>query len=169
LKSLDIGDVRQDNSSVMDLSGLTELETLKIELHSVRREDRKQVYDSFKEHDLAFLSNLKNLTTISIRGKGITDNAIKNLSSLKNLKSISIYTNNELKLTDKSINSLTGSKELFALTIMDGHFTDKALEYLSGMQNLYLLELTSDFAFSSKAIRSFKQKNPNVKNLRLMP
>jgi hypothetical protein len=166
LKSLNIGDIRQDNSSVIDLSGLTQLDNLEITLHSVRQQDKTEVYDSFKEQDLAFLSNLNNLTGISIRGRGITDNTTKYLTGLKSPKFLTISTCGETKMTDESIKGLTDLKQLYLINIA-GHFTDKSLEYLSGMPALRSLTLTSDIALSSKAIRTFKQKNPNVTDLQI--
>jgi len=69
----------------------------------------------------------------------------------------------------KGLNIFADMPRLYRLHIADGHFTDKTLEHLSGMPALTWLELTSDFAFSTKAIKNFQQKNPNVTELRLMP
>ena len=112
--------------------------------------------------------NLNNLTNISIRGRGITDNTTKYLTRLKSLKFLTISTCGETKMTDESIKCLTDLKQLYSINIA-GHFTDKSLEYLSGMSALRSLTLTSDTALSSKAIRTFKQKNPNVTDLQIRP
>jgi hypothetical protein len=47
--------------------------------------------------------------------------------------------------------------------------TNKALDYLDGLPTLSWLELTSDFAFTIKAIRDFQQKNPKATRLQFMP
>jgi hypothetical protein len=169
LKSLNLGDVHQDNSTAMDISGLTELETLKITLHCIHRMDMTTVYDSFREQDLAFLSNLKNLTSVQITGRGITDSAIKNLSELENLELIIISTGGETLLTDASLKDVTKLKKLSSIFIMTGHITDKSLEYLAELPSLRRIELTSDVAFSAKAVRNLKAKNPNIEQLQLKP
>ena len=166
LKNLTLKDIHQDNTSTMDISGLTELENLTLSLYT--RRDVKN--DSFRNsQDWACLANLTKLDTLQISGMGIEDKGIQYLSNLKNLRFLNIYCAGESSITDDGIKQLSGLPKLYRLMIKDGHFTDKSLDYLSGMPALIWLELTSDFAFSNKTIDNFQKKNPKIEHLVLIP
>ena len=94
---------------------------------------------------------------------------MKYLSGLKNLEFLNIQCLRELGITDKGIKYLADLPKLNRLMIMDGHFTDKSLEYLSNLPTLTSLQLTSDYAFSAKAIKNLQAKNPYIGNLQLIP
>jgi len=167
LKVLRLKGIHQDNS-VMDISGLTNLERLTILLH-VERKGNSIVSDSFRNEDWACLANLTGLKTLQICGVGINDGGMKYLSGLTNLEYLNIICRGESRITDEGLKYLVNMNGLYRLYIKDGHFTDKALGYLDDLPSLSWLELTSDFAFSSKTIRDFQQKNPNITRLRLIP
>jgi hypothetical protein len=152
----------------MDISGLTELKDLIIILHK-EREGGSIVSDSFKNEDWACLANLTKLKRLQITGVGIDNEGIKHLSSLTDLEYLNIICPGESKINDQALKYLRNMHKLNRLIIKDGHFTDKALDYLDVLPSLSWLELTSDFAFSTKAIRNFEQKNPNITRLQLIP
>ncbi len=167
LKVLRLRGIHQGNS-VMDISGLTNLERLTILLH-VKRKGNSIVSDSFRNEDWACLANINGLKKLQICGVGINDGGMKYLSGLTNLKYLNIICRGESRITDEGLKYLVNMNGLYRLHIKDGHFTDKALGYLDDLPSLSWLELTSDFAFSSKTIRDFQQKNPNITRLRLIP
>ena len=167
LNRLSLHDIRQDNL-IMDISGLTELEDLTIILHK-ERNGKVLVSDSFKNEDWTCLSNLTKLKRLQITGVGINNEGVKHLSSLIDLEFLNIICPGESRINDQALKYLRNMHKLNRLYIKDGHFTDKALDYLVDLPTLSWLELTSDFAFSTKAIRNFKQMNPNITRLQLIP
>lgn len=167
LNRLSLHDIRQD-VSIMDISSLTELEDLTIVLHKERK-DKILVSDLYKNEDWTCLSNLTKLKRLQITGVGIDNEGLKHLSDLTNLEFLNIFCKGESKINDQALKYLTDLHKLNRLYIKDGHFTDKALDYLVDLPSLSWLELTSDFAFSTKAIREFQQKNPKVTRLQLIP
>jgi len=167
LDRLSLHDIRQD-VSIMDISGLTEVEDLTIILHKERK-GNVLVSDSFKNEDWACLGNLTKLKRLQITGTGIDNEGVKHLSGLTNLEYLNIFCRGESKINDQGLKYLRNMHKLNRLYIKDGHFTDKAFDYLVDLPSLSWLELTSDFAFSTKAIRNFKQKNPKIIRLQLIP
>ena len=170
LKVLNIRDIHQDNSSVMDISGLENLEQLTLFLHRVRKNGTMDmVTESFRDEDWKCLAGLTKLSNLQITGLGISNEGMKNLSSLNNLYFLNIICPSETKITDEALKYLVNMNKINRLHIKDGHFTDKALDYLEGLPSLTWLELTSDYAISSKAIRDFQSKKPNIDHLVLIP
>lgn len=167
LNNLSLHDIHQD-TFVMDISGLTELKDLTIVLHDERKGD-VFVSDSFKNEDWVCLANLTKLKRLQITGVGIDNEGVKHLSDLTNLEFLNIFCKGESKINDQALKYLTDMHKLNRLYIKDGHFTDKALDYLVDLPSLSWLELTSDFAFSTKAIRDFRQKNPKITKIQLIP
>lgn len=167
LNNLTLRDIHQD-TFIMDISGLTELRDLTIVLHDERKGD-VFVSDSFKNEDWACLSNLTKLKRLQITGMGIGNEGVKHLSGLTDLEFLNIFCRGESKINDQALKYLINMHKLNRLCIKDGHFTDKALDYLADLPSLSWLELTSDFAFSKKAIRDFRQKNPKITRLQLIP
>lgn len=164
---LSLRNIHQDNS-VLDISGLINLERLRLSL-SYERKGKSVIYEPFQNEDLKCLSKLHRLQTLTLAGAGINNEGISNISGLTNLIHLNIICPGETQINDDSLKYLTNMKRLYEINIRDGHFTDKALNYLVGLPSLSRLELTSDFAFSSKAIRDFQRKNPNITTLRLIP
>ncbi|NVM56728.1 MAG: hypothetical protein HWN51_01215 [Desulfobacterales bacterium] len=151
----------------MDISGLTALEDLSIVLHR-KYKGRTIVYESsFQDKDLACLANLTRLKKLWLSGAGISDEGIKHLSGLTNLEYLSIV--GQCRITDVGLKHLANMQKLYRLRIHDGHFSDRALQYLENLPSLCWLELTSDNAFSKRAIRRFKEKNSNLEQLQLVP
>jgi internalin A len=167
LKNLTIHDVHQDGS-VMDISRLTDLEVITLLLHR-QREGDSFVSDSFKNEDWTCLANLTKMKRLQITGVGIGDEGVQYLSDMKKLEFLNIICPGEGKITDEALKYMARMHKLNRLYVKDGHFTDKALDYLNGLPALYWLELTSDYAFSTKAIRDFQRKNPHVTRLQLIP
>jgi hypothetical protein len=167
LKRLHLRDVHQDNS-ILDISGLTKLERLRLSL-SYERKGKSVIYESFQDEDLTCLSKLTRLETLTLGGAGINNEGIRNISGLTNLIHLNIICPGETQINDDSLKHLTNMQRLYELNIRDGHFTDGALDYLDGLPSLSRLELTSDYAFSNQAIRDFQKKYPNITRLQLIP
>lgn len=167
LTNLTLYDIRQDNVG-LNLSKLSNLVDL-ILTTKRKRIGTEIVYDKLHNSDLTCLAKLNKLKRLQLPGFGLDDNGLKYFSGLTNLEFLNIYCAGESSITDEGIKQLAGLPKLNRLMIKDGHFTDKSLEYLSGMPSLSWLELTSDFAFSNKAIKNFQAKNTNVERLQLMP
>ena len=167
LNNLSLHDIHQD-ASIMDISGLTELKDLIILLHKERK-GNSIVSDSFKNEDWACLANLTKLKRLQITGVGIDNEGVKHLSSLTNLEYLNIICLGESRINDQALKYLSNMHKLNRLYIKDGHFTDKALDYLVDLPSLSWVELTSDFAFSTKAIRNFQLRSPNITRLQLIP
>jgi len=167
LKVLTLHDIRQD-ASIMDISGLTDLQNLTILLHR-QRKGNSLVSDSFKNEDWVCFDNLTKIKRLQITGVGIADEGVRHLSGMVNIEFLNIICPGEEGITDEALKYMAGMHKLNRLYIKDGHFTDKALDYLVDMRSLSWLELTSDFAFSTKAIRDFRQKKPKITRLQLIP
>jgi beta-lactamase regulating signal transducer with metallopeptidase domain/Leucine-rich repeat (LRR) protein len=156
------------DDSKMDISGLINVEDMTLFLQGDPR-NGKIAYRPFRDEDWACLANLTKLKRLQITGAGISSEGIKYLAGLTNLEFLNIVCFGEKRINDEALKCLAGLNKIDRLIIRDGHFTDKALEYLSGMPALNSLELTSDIAFSKKAIANFQAKNPKIERIQLMP
>ncbi|MFC1676540.1 redoxin domain-containing protein [Planctomycetota bacterium] len=156
---LDAKSIEQDNS-VLNISGLTKLECLTINLNFYRK-DGDLAHDPIRDEDLACLKKLKNLKFLHIsqtKYSMITDTGIAPLRDLINMANLAI---GSPYLTDKSLSCLANMKTLNYLTI-SGNFTDEGLGYLEELKALQHLKIYSANNFSPAALKQLKDNLPNL-------
>ena len=137
--------------------------------HRYDRDMRSIEYlESFTDADFTCFERLKNLETVQISGGEQMGNAA--LAHMQGLhKMIFLNIHGTSSITDDGLEYLKNMDHLWRLRINDGHFTDKSLDILAELDGLEWIELTSDTAFSNKAIDAFKAKKKNLQVLKLMP
>jgi hypothetical protein len=164
---LEVRGVKQDSSG-LDISGLTKLEKLTLTLN-VTRKGKKLIYDELRDEDMACLAKLKNLKKLEIYGgeksATFTDAGIAYLKDLPNMKNLYCRSSH---LTDKSLVYLANMKTLNYLTI-HGSFTDKGLGHLEELKALRSLTIFSANKFSSAALEQLESKLPNLQTLKVNP
>lgn len=167
MKDLSVHYLRRD-SSIIDISGLSNLESLTIAL-SYEVNDQSKIYESFRNEDFLCLANLKRLKSLQLIGTGIDDTGMKYLSMIQNLGYLNITNFGRTQITDEGIRYITNMNKLYRLRIKSGILTDKALEYIKEIPSLYWLELTSNTTFSRNAVRRFIHKHRDFNQLQLEP
>ncbi|MHC4336962.1 MAG: leucine-rich repeat domain-containing protein [Planctomycetota bacterium] len=141
----------QDNSG-LDISGLTQLEDLRLNVDA-----------PICDNDLACLKKLKNLRLLRIGRKGghaFTDAGIAHLKDLPNIRELYCHSP---YLTDKSLSYLANMKTLNFLTII-GNFTDDGLHNLEQLKTLRHLKIHTTNKFSPAAIQQLKERLPNLRS-----
>ena len=168
LKSISFGQITKGDAT-LDISGMENLESITLSLARKYNKslDAYEDPESFSEEDWACFKHLKKLQTIQISGKGVGDKSLSHLQGLPNLVFLNIFGPSEV--TDEGLKHLVGKKKLTWLTIADGYFTDNALKTLAAMEALETVKLSSDTAFSNKAIDELKAKKKNWVRLDLKP
>jgi hypothetical protein len=156
LKRLDVSGIRQDDSG-LDISGLTRLEDLSLQLKRGPGAQRA-VLLPWREQDIAGLGRLTRLKRLQISHGGATDAALSHLAGLKRLERLSIGGDG---VTDDGLRHLEALPNLSSMTL-SGNFTDGALEHLQKLQNLSLLDFSSGARFSPAAVSQFKRSMPRL-------
>jgi Leucine-rich repeat (LRR) protein len=157
LSRLDVKDVEQDGSG-LDLSGLTRLEDLSLQLKRGRGADRA-VSQPWREQDIAALGGLTRLKRLQISHGGATDAALRHLVGLKRLERLSIGGD---EVTDDGLACLAALSHLDSLTV-SGHFTDRGLEHLQKLPDLAVLDFSKPGAvFSQAAVADFQRNMPRL-------
>ena len=156
LRTLILKDIIQDNSG-LDLSGLTNLRELSLQLQE-RRVDKAVVPDSFQERDIASMGKLTGLRRLQISHGGGTNAALKSLTGLKRLERLSIGGDG---LTDDGLVYLAELPHLNSLTL-SGHFTDEGLAHLQKVQTLGSLDFISGANFTARSLSDFRASMPNL-------
>jgi len=117
-----------------------------------------------KTKEMKYLSGLKNLRKLNLRGSKIVDDeGLSYLSGMKKLRWLNLY---ETNTTDKGLAYLSGLKQLYFLNLGKTEITDKGLAHLSGLKNLKWLDL-SKTAISSKGLAQIA-KHQQLERLFLM-
>lgn len=139
----------------LDISGLTQLETL-----SLRLTDSRPVRDG----DLACLKNLPRLKRLRCWPTAFTDAGMADLGGLTRLESLSIgphATNDGLKYLGKM-------KKLRNLTLT-GDITDRGLRHLEGLKTLEFLTIWSESHCTNAAVRRLQRSLPNLVSIHVGP
>jgi len=150
LTDLYLRDVRQDNT-VMNLSGLTKLEDLRIYM------DKDSQLGDQDMACLARLKNLRNLQLVRVGGMAVGDRGLQYLAGLTNLDTLVIGS----KVTDEGLGHLQGMKKLDRLTI-SGDFTDRGLRQLEGLTRLRVLRIKSEHPLSRTAQNRLQDSLPSL-------
>ena len=157
LNRLDVSGIQQDNSG-LDISGLTRLEDLSLQLKRGRGADRR-VAQPWREHDIVGLGRLTRLKRLQVSHGGATDAALSHLTGLTRLERLSIGGDG---VTDGGLAHLATLSHLNSLTI-SGHFTDQGLEHLQKLSELHLLDFfTPGAVFSQAAVANFQRNMPRL-------
>jgi len=144
----------QDNSG-LDISGLTKLEDLRLNVEA-----------PLCDNDLACLKKLKNLRLLRMGRKGghsFTDAGIAHLKDLPNIRELSCHSP---YLTDKSLSYLANMKTLNYLTII-GNFTDEGLGHLEELKSLRSLSIIAENDFSPVALARLRKELSNLQTLQV--
>ena len=149
----------QRKGSVLNIAGLINLESLRLGF-------TKKSGGSFTDADLACLTDLKHLKSLSIGPRNFTDKGMAYLAGLTNMERLSIGGPN---LTDQGLKNLANMKKLWSLSISDGNFSEQGLRFLEGLKRLRYLSITSANAFSNTALRRLRKNLPNIQTLKVMP
>jgi beta-lactamase regulating signal transducer with metallopeptidase domain len=163
LRNLSVYKGLKRNNTVLNISSLTNLETLGLICDASS--------EPFQDADLKCLSGLKHLIRLGLVARDFSDTGIAYLSSLTNLEAIAIGGS---RLTDEGLKQLTNMKKLNSLQIFGGYnknksgaygpfnITDKGLRFLEGFEDLTLLEILADGNFSDAVLRNLQQSHPNL-------
>ncbi len=167
LESLCPGDVVQDDGG-LDISGLKKLKSLRIDMrHETSRTGNQfvTIYDAFRQSDLACLSGLTNLESLSIWGAGIGDAGLEHLASLTNLKYL--YILGGPNLTDDGLKHLAGMHRLDTLTIGDSRITGEGFAHLYPLKTIHIIFLTSAVPISENALTRLRTEMPHLQALEI--
>ncbi len=149
---VDFGIIQDDSG--LDISGLTKLEELLLRFDA-------PIYDK----DLVCLKKLKNLKQLVIGGgkksSMVTDAGIAYLKDLDNLTEIYCRS---LYLTDNCLPSLANMKQLHYVTVC-GNFTDDGLNFLHEAKTFLTLKILSANKFSPAAIKTLRERLPDLTSL----
>jgi len=152
LMFLTVLSVMRDNA-VLNLSGLTQLETLTLAVEPTMRDE-----------DVACLANLTRLTSLqSIRG--VSDEGIAHLAGLTGLERL---TAGGPSVTDSGLRYLANMKKLNHLTIT-GDFSNQALRHLEAHPALGWLRIESETDFSPAAVARLREALPNLRSFNERP
>ncbi|MHC4725106.1 MAG: M56 family metallopeptidase, partial [Planctomycetota bacterium] len=151
------------DDSVLDISGMTNLEQLSLDLGH-------DTDEYWTDADLACLANLSNLKWLQIHPRKLSDAGLAHLRGLTNIERLGIGGG---ELTDDGLLHLANMNKLNHLTISDGAFgsggnlTDKALHNLGGLKSLNYLNIACENnTFSRSAIEQLKRNLPNLNYLK---
>jgi len=153
LTDLKVRRIRRGNS-VLDVSGLTNLEKLTLGFDS-------RSGDSFTDADLACLAKLKRLRSLQIPHKGISNAGFKHLAGLTSLEYLSV---GGKLVTDDGLAQLANMQKLSSLTLT-GNFTDIGLRHLERLKALVHLDFVAGANFSPRALNQFRKKMPHLRLL----
>ncbi len=167
LASLSADGVRQDHKG-LDLSRLKNLTSLRITL---RRQTRKvgdgfaTTSDVFHDGDLACLSGLTGLETLSLSGRGIGDEGMAHLAPLTRVKYLDIEGSAEL--TDEGLQVLSGMHRLDCLRIYQSRISERGLEALYPLKTIHILEIRSTLPIDAQAIARLQTELPHLQSLNI--
>ena len=157
LVHLRVGNVRQDHSG-LNLAGLSKLEDLSLFLRPK---------DALRDEDLACLGKLTQLKQLQL---GPHDSAISDagLRYLANLTSLEFLNIGGRRITDRGLQYVANMRKLGHLSIT-GDFTDQGLRHLEALERLSALNLTSESAFSRRALNRLRNSLPSLSMFNVVP
>ncbi|HNY80638.1 MAG: sigma-70 family RNA polymerase sigma factor [Sedimentisphaerales bacterium] len=167
LAHLSADNVRQDHKG-LDLSRLKNLTSLRITL---RRQTRKvgdgfvTTSDVFHDSDLACLSGLTGLETLSLCGRGIGDEGMAHLAPLTRVKYLDIEGSAEL--TDEGLKALAGMHRLDCLRIYQSRISERGLEALYPLKTIHILDIRSTLPIDAQAIARLRTELPHLQSLNI--
>ncbi len=167
LASLSADGVRQDHKG-LDLSGLKNLTSLRITLrHQTRKAGDGFVTtsDVFHDSDLACLSGLTGLETLSLSGRGIGDEGMAHLAPLTKVKYLDIEGSAEL--TDEGLKALAGMHRLDCLRIYQSRISERGLEALYLLKTIHILDIRSTLPIGVQAIARLRTELPHLQSLNI--
>jgi hypothetical protein len=157
LKDVTIQPVQQDDS-VMDISGLSKLQRLRIS--TPRKSDK-----TFKDADMTCLSKLKQLENLSISPSSeIGDKGLGHLSELANLDSLCIGGPN---LTDDGLRHLQRMKKLSRLYLHGPKLTNKALKHLERLKAMTALTIVNNHNITKNSLVKLSMKLPIIERINM--
>ncbi len=165
LESLSAVDVRQDRRG-LDLSGLKNLKNLKIIMRQQARTVRNEfvtVGEMFYDGDLACLSELAGLETLSLYGRGIGDKDLAHLASLTKIKHLDIGGGTDL--TDEGLKHLSNLQRLNGLYIHQSRISGRGLDSLHPFQTLQTLHISSTAPLDPEAVTRLQAALPDLQSI----
>jgi internalin A len=116
LRHLDLADTQVTDSRLVELKNMTGLERIDLP-------NNPQLTGAFLE----CVANLPNLTSLVLRGSGITDAALRHLSQSKTVQSLML---DRTRVTDAGLPNLRGLSSLRSLDLSETAVTDAAIVQL---------------------------------------
>jgi len=150
LKMLEIHDIGRGEGA-LDVSGLTELERLTIDVSDKR---------GFTDKDLDCLANVKKLNNLQLNSHEFTDSGVAALAGLTDMDTLVIGGPN---MTDDALSYLSDMKKLGVLIISDGDITDKGMDHLEKLQSLGRLRITSNRDISPGTLDRLQNRIPSIR------
>ncbi|MFH1718179.1 MAG: M56 family metallopeptidase [Planctomycetota bacterium] len=167
LESLSPRGIVQDEGG-LDISGLKKLKSLRISMRNQTTRTGDEfvtTYDAFRDSDLACLSGLTNLESLSIWGNGIGDAGLEHLAPLTRLKYLQI--SGGPNLTDDGLKHLAGMRRLDSLTIGDSRITGEGFAHLYPLKTIHIIFLTSAVPISENALAHLRTELPHLQSLEI--
>lgn len=165
LESLSAADVRQDRRG-LDLSGLKNLRSLKISMRQQARTVRNEfvaVGDVFYDGDLACLSELAELETLSLHGRGIGNKDLAYLAPLTKIKQLDIGGGTDL--TDEGLKHLSNVQQLNDLHIYQSRISGRGLDSLYPFKTLQTLHISSTAPIDGEAVTRLRTELPDLQSI----
>ena len=155
LKDLRLDIIRQGDSA-LNISGLTKLEKLDLNIHTER--GKGKIYrDALQDQDVAIFSQLSSLKDLKCNMKKVSEREVRGLANLTRLERLSVVTS----LNDNALACLIPLTKLQVLTI-NGNFSDKGLKHLEGIKSLRSLWIDTPNDFSPQAVQQLFAVLPNL-------
>lgn len=122
---------------------------------------------SLRDEDLACLAKLTRLRNLQLgpHESDISDEGFKHLARLTSLSFLNVGGRH---LTDQALRYISNMRNLWHLRIT-GDFTNRGLRYLEPLERLSILSITSDNAFTSRALERLRKRLPSLQNLTAIP
>lgn len=165
LESLSAAGVRQDQGG-LDLSRLKNLKSLRITMRHQRRkvvDEFIMATDPFYDSDLASLSGLTELETLSLYGRSIGDEGLAHLAPLTRLKYLDI--GGGTRLTDEGLRHLSGMHRLDSLRILQSRISEQGLEFLYPLKTIHTLHLNSTVPIGPHVLARLQTELPHLQSL----
>lgn len=167
LSNLSADGVRQDHKG-LDLSQLKNLTSLRITLrHQTRKvgDGFVTTSDVFHDSDLACLTGLTDLETLSLYGRGIGDEGMAHLAPLTRVKYLDIVGSAEL--TDEGLKALADMHRLDCLRIYQSRISEQGLETLYSLKTIHILDIRSTLPIGAQAIARLRTELPHLQSLNI--
>ena len=141
--------LEREPMTLNSLGTLTGLETLRIDAHWLRLPDE----------ELANLTPLKNLQTLSLDRCRIGDRGVAHLAHLTGLRELEL---SETRVTDDGLAFLRGLRGLRSLRFV-GAITERGLHHIAALPALKELRIGSYLPLSDEAVAGLAERMPSLK------
>lgn len=167
LESLSATHIHQDRRG-LDLSGLRKLTNLRIHMRNQTRKVANRsvtASEMFYDNDLACLSGLTDLRTLSLQGRGIGDAGVAYIAPLKKLRHLEI--GGSAALTDEGLRHLADMGRIDCLRIGQSRIGGRGLQLLHPLKTIHILAICSTVPIDPEAITQLQTELPHLQSLNI--